>query len=96
MSRRTLLPVLVQRQALADHLTRLLDKLGLDRDGPTSVGQTMVVLIPDNGRDHERRLTDQNSSMPCWFISSARSMMRRTRLMRSQGCQRRASVNLAG
>ena len=28
---RTLLPVLVQRQALADHLARLLDKLGLDR-----------------------------------------------------------------
>jgi hypothetical protein len=28
---KTLLPILVQRQALADHLTRLLDKLGLDR-----------------------------------------------------------------
>ena len=28
---KTLLPVLVQRQAIADHLTRLLDKLGLDR-----------------------------------------------------------------
>jgi len=28
---RTLLPVLVQRQALADHLARLLDRLGLDR-----------------------------------------------------------------
>ena len=28
---KTLLPVLVQRQALADHLIRLLDKLGLDR-----------------------------------------------------------------
>jgi len=28
---KTLLPVLVQRQARADHLTRLLDKLGLDR-----------------------------------------------------------------
>jgi hypothetical protein len=26
-----LLPILVQRQTLADHLTRLLDKLGLDR-----------------------------------------------------------------
>jgi hypothetical protein len=33
---RTLLPVLVQRQALADHLARLLDKLGLDRV-PTKV-----------------------------------------------------------
>src|SRR5262245_58468853 len=48
---KTLLPVVVQRQALADHLTRLLDKLGLDRVsqkvGPTSA----VVLIPDNGRD---------------------------------------------
>ncbi len=28
---KALLPVLVQRQALADHLARLLDKLGLDR-----------------------------------------------------------------
>jgi hypothetical protein len=28
---RSLLPVVVQRQALADHLVRLLDKLGLDR-----------------------------------------------------------------
>ncbi len=28
---RTLLPVVIQRQALADHLVRLLDKLGLDR-----------------------------------------------------------------
>ncbi len=28
---KTLLPVLVQRQAIADHLARLLDKLGLDR-----------------------------------------------------------------
>lgn len=28
---RSVLPVLVQRQALADHLARLLDKLGLDR-----------------------------------------------------------------
>ena len=28
---KTLLPVLVQRQSLADHLARLLDKLGLDR-----------------------------------------------------------------
>ena len=28
---KTLLPVLVQRQGLADHLVRLLDKLGLDR-----------------------------------------------------------------
>jgi hypothetical protein len=26
-----MLPVLVQRQALADHLARLLDRLGLDR-----------------------------------------------------------------
>lgn len=29
--RRALVPALVQRQALADHLARLLDKLGLDR-----------------------------------------------------------------
>ena len=49
---KTLLPILVQRQALADHLTRLLDKLGLDRlsqkVGPTS---TVRIYIPDNGRD---------------------------------------------
>jgi hypothetical protein len=31
---KTLLPVLVQRQALADHLARLLDKLGLERARP--------------------------------------------------------------
>jgi hypothetical protein len=48
---KTLLPILVQRQAIADHVTRLLDKLGLDRHGPTSVGQTALALIPDNGRD---------------------------------------------
>jgi hypothetical protein len=48
---KTLLPVLVQRQAIADHLTRLLDKLGLDRHGPTSVRQSAVVILPDNGRD---------------------------------------------
>src|SRR5262245_6750101 len=50
---KTLLPVLVQRQALADHLIRLLDKLGLDRvsqkAGPGSVGA--VLILPDNGRD---------------------------------------------
>src|SRR5262249_43571421 len=54
---KTLLPVLVQRQALADHLTRLLDKLGLDRHGPTSVGQTALALIPDNGRDPQLQRT---------------------------------------
>ncbi len=52
---KTLLPVLVQRQALADHLIRLLDKLGLDRlpqkVGPTSMGGTAVIYIPDNNRD---------------------------------------------
>jgi hypothetical protein len=48
---KTLLPVLVQRQAIADHLNRLLDKLGLDRHGPTSLRQSAVVILPDNGRD---------------------------------------------
>jgi hypothetical protein len=56
---KTLLPVLVQRQAIADHLTRLLDKLGLDRisqkAGPTSGGA--VVILPDNGRDPLLRRT---------------------------------------
>ena len=49
---KTLLPVLVQRQAIADHLTRLLDKLGLDRvpQKTGSVGK-VVIMIPDNGRD---------------------------------------------
>ena len=51
---RSVLPVLLQRQTLAEHLARLLDKLGLDRvpqkAGPTSVGQ-VVLYIPDNGRD---------------------------------------------
>jgi len=54
---KTLLPVLVQRQAIADHLTRLLDKLGLDRVsqkvGPTSA----VVILPDNGRDPQLQRT---------------------------------------
>ena len=54
---KTLLPVLVQRQAIADHLTRLLDKLGLDRvsqkAGPTSGGA--VIILPDNGRDPQLR-----------------------------------------
>jgi len=54
---KTLLPVLVQRQAIADHLTRLLDKLGLDRHGPTSVRQSAVVILPDNGRDPLLRRT---------------------------------------
>src|SRR5262249_4819497 len=49
---KTLLPVLVQRQALADHLTRLLDKLGLDRVAQKiGSGQTAVIILPDNGRD---------------------------------------------
>src|SRR5207245_10664457 len=51
---KTLLPILVQRQALADHLTRLLDKLHVVPEhalpGGISVGQA-VILIPDNGRD---------------------------------------------
>ena len=51
---RTLLPILVQRQALADHLTRLLDKLHVMPEralpGGISVGQA-VILIPENGRD---------------------------------------------
>ena len=54
---KTLLPVLVQRQAIADQLTRLLDKLGLDRHGPTSVRQSAVVILPDNGRDPLLRRT---------------------------------------
>jgi len=47
---KTLLPVLVQRQAIADHLTRLLDKLGLDRM-PQKVRPSVLAIIPDNGRD---------------------------------------------
>src|SRR5262245_55784667 len=53
---KTLLPVLVQRQALAEHLARLLDKLGLDRvlQKAEATGQ-VVVYIPDNGRDPHLR-----------------------------------------
>jgi hypothetical protein len=44
-------------EPLADHLTRLLDKLGLDRVsqkvGPTSA----VVILPDNGGDPLLRRT---------------------------------------
>jgi len=51
---KTLLPILVQRQALAEHLTRLLDKLHVMPEhappGGISVGQA-VIVIPDNGRD---------------------------------------------
>ena len=35
---------------IADHLTRLLDKLGLDHVPQKPVGQ-VVVYMPDNGRD---------------------------------------------
>src|SRR5262249_37641430 len=54
---KTLLRVLVERQAIADHLTRLLDKLGLDRHGLATVRQTAVVILPDNGRDPLLRRT---------------------------------------
>ena len=51
---KTLLPILVQRQALADHLTRLRDKLRVMPEhalpGGISVGQA-VIYIPDNTRD---------------------------------------------
>jgi hypothetical protein len=47
---KTLLPILVQRQALADHLIRLLDKLPVMPEHAPSVGQA-VFIIPDNGRD---------------------------------------------
>jgi hypothetical protein len=51
---RSVVPVLLQRQTIAEQLARLLEKLGLDRVsqkiGPTSAGQ-VVVYIPDNGRD---------------------------------------------
>jgi len=51
---KTLLPILVQRQALADHLIRLLDKLSVIPEhalpGGIRVGQA-VIIIPDNGRD---------------------------------------------
>src|SRR5262249_25469322 len=47
---RSVLPVLLQRQTVADHLTRLLDKLGLDRM-PQKVRPSVLAIIPDNGRD---------------------------------------------
>ncbi len=34
---RSVLPVLLQRQSIADHLAKLLDRLGLDRAAPKSV-----------------------------------------------------------
>lgn len=53
---RSLLPVVVQRQGLADHLVRLLDKLGLDRvpqkvtDLSTYLAQKYpAVRAPDRG-----------------------------------------------
>jgi len=47
---KTLLPALAQRQALADHLVRLLDKLQVMPEHAPSVGQ-VIIQIPDNGRD---------------------------------------------
>jgi hypothetical protein len=50
--RKTLLPVLIQRQVLADHLARLLDKLGLERapqklpDLATYLAQRQASLAP--------------------------------------------------
>jgi hypothetical protein len=34
---RTVLPVLLQRQSIADHLAKLLDRIGLDRAAPKQV-----------------------------------------------------------
>jgi len=48
-SAKTVLPILVQRQALADHLVRLLDKLSVPEHAP-SVDRA-VIYIPDNHRD---------------------------------------------
>jgi hypothetical protein len=53
---RSLVPVLTQRQALADHLARVLEKLGLDRT-PKRVTDLQtyerepgtVLVLPDNG-----------------------------------------------
>jgi hypothetical protein len=47
---KTLLPILVQRQALADHLIRLLDKLPVMPEPAPSVDRA-VIYIPDNHRD---------------------------------------------
>ena len=47
---KTVLPVLVQRQALADHLVRLLDKLPVMPEPAPSVDRA-VIYIPDNHRD---------------------------------------------
>src|SRR5262249_12639075 len=53
---RSVLPVLLQRQTVADHLTRLLDKLGLDRM-PQKVRPSVVAIMPDNGRDPQLQRT---------------------------------------
>ena len=52
---KTLLPILVQRQALADHLTSPPDRLPVMPAAP-SVGRA-VIYIPDNGRDPLLRRT---------------------------------------
>ena len=61
---KTLLPILVQRQALADHLVRLLDKLPVPEQAP-SVDRA-VIYIPDNHRDRhlavERTTNGQHSA----------------------------------
>jgi len=47
---KTVLPVLAQRQALADHLIRLLDRLPVMAEDAPSTAQA-VIYIPDNNRD---------------------------------------------
>jgi hypothetical protein len=64
---RSLLPVLTQRQALADHLARVLEKLGLDRT-PKRVTDLTTYVRDRYGGEHrqdsrEKALADGDGSL---------------------------------
>ena len=86
---KTLLPILVQRQALADHLTRLLDKLRVMPEhalpGGISVGQA-VIYIPDNTRDRLAAVGRTTNG------AASRASVTRIRIADGHGPHRRASA----
>jgi len=60
---RSLLPVLIQRQAIADHLIRILDKLGLDRV-PQPLPTLAEVLRPGDASAGAARSSERPSAVP--------------------------------
>ena len=60
---KTVLPILVQRQALADHLIRLLDRLPVVAEDAPSAAQA-VIYIPDNHRDRHLAVGRTTNGQP--------------------------------